>query len=167
VETSGSFRIIVTWLMAIHLAGLSTGVAEQAAPGEADFERVVARVLKIVPQKPSRVVVIDRDSASPSLRERITEVDGFVTTGESTVYLTKQGSTFQLALRGPGISDYALASIVWHEMAHIAGAGELVAQCREERLWLQFIVERRFDQAQGLRYLSLLRARHRGTKCPP
>ena len=39
----------------------------------------------------------------------------------------------QAALKGPGIFDYALATVIWHEMAHIDGADEVAAQEAEEQ----------------------------------
>ena len=80
-------------------------------------------------------------------------------TGDPAVYLTKQGSTFQHALQGPGIWDYALAIIVWHEMAHLEGANERQARQREEELWSQFVVAGRVDTRRGMAYLDLLRKR--------
>jgi hypothetical protein len=49
--------------------------------------------------------------------------------------LKKQGLTFDHALEGAGDWDYALAAIIWHEMAHINGADEAEAQRQEEQLW--------------------------------
>lgn len=156
METLPSLGSVATWLVvATCLASLSPTKALEAGQLDcAECARVVARAVKVLPQQPRQVVVIDRDTAPPALQQRIDGAEGFVTIGENTVYLAKQGSTFQLALRGPGISDYAVAITIWHEMAHIAGARELEAQCQEERLWQQFIVERRFDQSQGVRYLD-------------
>jgi hypothetical protein len=67
---------------------------------------------------------------------------------------------FQRTLNGPGIWDYALASVIWHEMAHIAGADEPEAQRREEELWTQFISSRKVEASAGARYLQLLTKRH-------
>jgi hypothetical protein len=103
--------------------------------------------------------VVDVDRQSPTLQRRIEDAEGFVTTGEKTVYLKKQGSTFQHALRGPGIWDYALAIIVWHEMAHVSGADEPEAQRQEELLWQQFVLEHHVDTYRGLNYLRLLKNR--------
>jgi hypothetical protein len=53
-----------------------------------------------------------------------------------------------------------LAAIVWHEMAHIAGADETEAQRRQEDLWRQFIICRKVETGAGVRYLQTLRKRH-------
>ena len=54
------------------------------------------------------------------------------------------------------IFDYALAAIIWHEMAHIDGGDESAAQDAEEQLWKEFILRGRVDRTRGMRYLALL-----------
>ena len=46
-----------------------------------------------------------------------------------------QGAALRGAQNGRGIFDYALATLIWHEMAHLAGASEREAQRQEEELW--------------------------------
>jgi hypothetical protein len=121
----------------------------------------VARVQKLLPRRPDRIVVLDAARQPLVLQRRIEEAEGFVTIGDSTVYLKKQGSTFQRALLGEGIWDLVLAIIVWHEMAHVAGADEAEAQLREEQLWRQFVLERRVDSRRGMNYLTLLQNRRK------
>jgi len=103
--------------------------------------------------------VLDLDHSARVLQGKFKHTEGFVTTGAPAVYLTKQGSTFQHALQGPGIWDYALAITVWHEMAHLEGANERQARQQEEELWAQFVVSRRVDTRRGMAYLALLRKR--------
>jgi hypothetical protein len=150
----------ITCFVVVYITHPSTAtIALAAQPHCAECERVVARAVKLLPQRPHRVVVVDADSVPPALRRRIQLAEGFVTAGDDTVYLKKQGLTFHQALRGAGNWDYALAAVIWHEMAHINGADEAEAQRQEELLWRQFIVERRIDAGAGLRYLALLRKR--------
>jgi hypothetical protein len=150
----------ITCFVVVYITHPSTAtIALGAQPHCGECERVVARAVKLLPQRPQRVVVVDADSVPPALRRRIQSAEGFVTPGDDTVYLKKQGLTFHHALRGAGDWDYALATIIWHEMAHIDGADEVEAQHQEELLWRQFIVERRIDAGKGLRYLALLRKR--------
>jgi hypothetical protein len=73
--------------------------------------------------------------------------------------LKKQGLTFDRALEGAGDWGYALAAIIWYEMAHINGADEAEAQRQEEQLWQQFVVGGQIDAGKGLGYLALLRNR--------
>jgi len=83
-----------------------------------------------------------------------------VTHGQRVVYLVRQGVTLQQALKGAGVFDYALATIIWHEMAHIDGADEATAQRAEEKLWTEFVVAGHVDRVRGMRYLALLKKRH-------
>jgi hypothetical protein len=122
-------------------------------------DTAVQRALKLLPKRPDKIVLLDYDNASPAMREKLSRVEGFVTTGEPTVYLKKQGFALQQASRGPGFFDYAVAIKIWHEMAHIAGADELEARRQEEELWKEFIVSQKVDGRRGLAYLELLRKR--------
>jgi hypothetical protein len=70
-----------------------------------------------------------------------------------------QRGSLQAALEGPGIYDYALATVIWHEMAHIGGADETAAREAEEQLWMQFILAQRVDRTRGMQYLALLNQR--------
>jgi hypothetical protein len=149
----------------------AAGVPEDVAPGPSDqtvvssdppcspCDEVVRRVLAILPKPPVRIVVIDTARSPALLKDKLMDVEGFVTAGDRTVCLTKQGSTFTHALNGPGIWDFALAIIVWHEMAHLEGAAEREAQAKEEALWLDFVRNGKVDTNRGLAYLRLLRKR--------
>jgi hypothetical protein len=123
------------------------------------YDETIARALRLLPRQPDKVIVVDADSGTRQLGERLQHVEAFVTHGERVVYLVRQGVTLQRALRGSGIFDYALATVIWHEMAHIDGADEAKAQCAEEQLWMQFVLARRVDSTLGLSYLALLEKR--------
>ena len=75
------------------------------------------------------------------------------------MYLIAQGDTLQRGQKGAGVFDYVLATIIWHEMAHLAGAGEREAQRQEEDLWAQYLAAGHVDTRRGLNYLALLRKR--------
>lgn len=147
-------------------AMVSTGVSplanrqSTAPPSCRECDQVVDRVLRLLPERPDAVVVIDVDRSNPALRQAVKDFEGFSTEGQRTVYLRKQGPIFQRALQGASVWDYALACVVRHEMAHIAGADELDAQRREEELLTQFVVSRKVDATWGLSYLQRLRRRH-------
>ncbi len=88
-------------------------------------------------------------------------MEAFAIVGENVVYLIAQGDTLKRARRGPGVfDDYVLATLIWHEMAHIAGADEREAQRQEEDLWREYLLARRVDTGRGLNYLTLLTKRH-------
>ena len=61
---------------------------------------------------------------------------------------------------GGGIFDYALAIIVWHEMAYIDGADEAAARRADEQLWAEFVLAGRVDGVRGFKYLTLLKKRN-------
>lgn len=54
---------------------------------------------------------------------------------------------------------HALASVIWHEMAHIRGRNEAQARRAEEDLWTRFIRDGQVDPVVGLRHLSALKGR--------
>ena len=79
--------------------------------------------------------------------------------GERVVYVVRKGVSLEAALKGPGIYDYVLATVIWHEMAHVDGADEAAAQEAEEQLWMEFMLTQRVDSTRGMQYLALLRKR--------
>lgn len=78
----------------------------------------------------------------------------------SSISGSRASRTLQHAVKRGGVFDYALAAIIWHEMAHVDGADEPAAQGAEEELWRQFILQRRVAAVTGLTYLASLQKRH-------
>jgi hypothetical protein len=132
--------------------------------GPSAYDEAITRALRLLPRQPDKIEVIERDersrvrSGTPPLAD-VADVEAFVNHGGRVVYLIRQGVTLQATLKGPGIFDYALATVIWHEMAHIDGADEVAAQEAEEQLWREFIVSQRVDRTRGMRYLALLEKR--------
>lgn len=139
-------------------AGL-LGSAPAAAQQSAEYDITLARVIRLLPRPPEKVVVVDADTGGQSLHEKLQHVEGFAINGKRVVYLVRQSDTLQRTLNGPGIFDYALAITIWHEMAHIDGADEAGARKAEEQLWAEFVLAGRVDRVQGMRYLALLKKR--------
>ena len=125
--------------------------------GPSAYHEAVTRAVRLLPRQPAPIVVVEREEGS-DVRRGKAHVEGFVNHGGRVIYLIRQGVTLQAALKGPGIFDYALATVIWHEMAHIDGADEAAAQEAEERLWMEFIVTQRVDGARGLALLKKRRA---------
>lgn len=146
-------------VLALVLFSTILGPCSAAEVDAGEYEETIARALRLLPRQPDRVVVVDAESGTRLFRHALQHVEAFVTHGERVVYLVRQGVTLQRALNGPGIFDYALATVIWHEMAHIDGADEPTAQREEESLWRQFVVARKVDSAVGMRYLALLKKR--------
>ena len=140
-------------LVAAALLGLSS-VEAHASP----YDEAIGRALRLLPRQPEKIVVVERPDAT-RLHKGKPNVEAYINQGGGVVFLVRQGGTLQGALKGPGIFDYALAAIIWHEMAHIDGADEPAAQRAEERLWREFILARRVESRQGMRYLALLHNR--------
>jgi len=130
--------------------------------GPSAYDEAVTRALRLLPRQPDKIVVVERDKGS-HVRSGTPHVEAFVNHGSRVVYLIRQGVTLQATLKGPGIFDYALATVIWHEMAHINGADEAAAQEAEEQLWMEFIVSQRVDRTRGMKYLALLKKR----RAPP
>ena len=126
--------------------------------GPSAYDEAVTRTLRLLPRQPDKIVVVERDKGS-HVRSGMPHLEAFVNHGSRVVYLIRQGVTLQATLKGPGIFDYALATVIWHEMVHIDGADEVGAQEAEEQLWMEFIVTQRVDGARGMRYLALLKKR--------
>jgi hypothetical protein len=148
-------RWCLSLLVASTLAAPFSGAVRATSP----YDPVLERVLKLLPRRPIGLVVIDPDEAQPDVRRTLLTLDAFITKGGRVVYLTSHSEVLQRALKGSQLCDYILATIVWHEMAHIDGADENEAQRREEQLWTVFLMEERVDRIQGLRYLKALKSR--------
>jgi len=140
------------------------------APGREDsrYHETVERVLKLLPKLPAQVVIVDPDRAGADIRGTLLRMEAFITKGGRVVYLTSHGEALQGALKGWSLHEYILASIIWHEMAHIDGADEMEAQRREEALWIRYVMDERVDPGDGMRYLAALKSRRsKDTKVQP
>jgi hypothetical protein len=134
-------------------------VAQAFALEDSPYHRTVERVLMLLPKRPAKVVIVDPNQVEADVRNTLLGMDAFVMKGDRVVYLTSHSDVLNGALKGWSLHEYALASIIWHEMAHIDGADEMEAQRREESLWIMYVMDARVDPGQGLRYLSTLRSR--------
>jgi hypothetical protein len=147
--------LAIGWFLAvISIASLG---AEQTAPDP--YAETIERALELLPRQPAQVLVVDVTRSARAVDAHGRRVEAFVRHGENVVYLIAQGDTLQRGQKGAGVFDYVLATIIWHEMAHLAGAGEREAQRQEEDLWAQYVAARRVDTGRGLNYLALLRKR--------
>jgi len=72
------------------------------------------------------------------------------------VYLVEQSAVLQEAAKGSPFYEHVLASIIWHEMAHLDGADERGARRAEKQLWTRFVRDGISDQLTALRYLNAL-----------
>jgi hypothetical protein len=139
---AGSVQNLIGVLVAA--AGL-LGFGRVAATQSDDYSPTVTRVVRLLPRPPGEIKVVNADAIARSSPGRVRHVDGFVIHGQRIIYLARQSQTLQRAMRDGGIFDYALAIIIWHEMAHIEGADEPNAQRQDEALWLEYVRDGRVD----------------------
>lgn len=117
---------------------------------------VVAEAVRLLPHPPVRIAVIDADEARPDVRPTLLRLDAFVLKESAVVYVVRQSRLLNGAIAGSGTHRHALAAVLWHEMAHVAGADERGARRQEEALWRRFLRDERVDSVSGLRYLKSL-----------
>ena len=136
------------------LAGETTVIE---APPRA--KTAIARALKTLPRRPPRVSVVGEDYVSPETRHRFRRAEAFVAAGRPVVYVTSHSPMLKAAEDGSTLHLHGLAAVIWHEMAHLDGAGEPEAREREQALWTRFVRDDKVDRLSGLRYLKLLHER--------
>lgn len=104
---------------------------------------------------------MDAHEARPDVRSALLRLDAFVVQGSPTVYVVRQSELLTGARARSALHIHALAAVLWHEMAHVDGAGEQDARRREEALWRSFVRDQRLDPIAALRYLQALSRRPR------
>ena len=126
---------------------------------------VLRDALAILPEQPAYVSVIDVDAQEDSgVRKALRRLEAFTLPGKPGVYVSLHGATFQRLLgtrdrRIYSFDTHVLAAIVWHEMAHLAGADETGAQAREETLWKDFMRDGRVETELALRQMEIYASR--------
>jgi Zn-dependent protease with chaperone function len=126
--------------------------------GAAEKDALAAAVA-LVPQAPVRIAVIDVTQNRPPVRDYLLTLDAFTVKGNAVIYVVQQSELLKGARAGSALSRAMLATVLWHEMAHLSGADEREARQAEEKLWMQFVRDGVTDQVTGLRYLQALRTR--------
>ena len=115
------------------------------------------KVLDLLPARPERIEVLDLESMSGFTRQKLRGLDAFVLGRQTTIVVIRQGATLRQAEFGDVLDQLMLASLVWHEMAHVNGLDERAALDQEEALWRRFISTGRVDGGIGLTYIARLR----------
>ena len=159
------------WCLLVGLIGLNGGgfwPTLQAASldstpahgsSESQYKAAVQHAVALLPERPTQVLIIDADDARPQDRTNLLRLQAFILKGSPVIYLTRHGNVLQLASRGSRFHEYMLATVIWHEMAHVSGADETEARRREEALWQRFILENAVDRDAAMSYLAALRKR--------
>lgn len=129
------------------------------------IQDVIRDALAILPEQPAYVSVIDVDAQEDSrVRQALHRLEAFTLPGKRGVYVTLHGTTLRRALRPRDkriycLDVHVLAAMVWHEMAHLAGADEPAAQTREEQLWKGFMRDGCVDPELALRQMQIYASR--------
>jgi hypothetical protein len=121
--------------------------------------KAVAEAMRLLARLPERVAVIDAEQASPDVKATLLRLDAFTIKDSRIVYLVRQSALLQGAVQRQAFHTYALAAVIWHEMAHTEGADEREARRREQSLWTTFVRDQRVDDVTALRYLEALASR--------
>jgi len=128
-------------------------------PPAAGERKAIAQALRLLPRVPDRLAVIDAEQAKPDVKPTLQKLDAFTIKGSTVIYLVRQSALLRGAVERQAFHSYALASVIWHEMAHAEGADEREARQREQTLWTTFVRDQRIDQVTALRYLNALATR--------
>jgi hypothetical protein len=151
----------ITGLLAV--GALSIEAAGAGGRTQIDAPRdavpVIREALRLLPRSPTHVRVVREDQISPEFQLRFRSAEAFVSKGHPVVFVTSHSPTLRAAVDGSAAHVYALATIIWHEMAHLDGADEAEAQRQEELLWTRFLLGDHIDRTAGLRYLNRLHER--------
>jgi hypothetical protein len=107
---------------------------------------------------PVRIAVSDVTENRPAVRDYLLTLDAFTVPGNDVIYVVQQSQLLKGAHSGP-LHRAILATVVWHEMAHLSGADERGARQAEEKPWMQFVRDGLVDRVTGLRYLQALKRR--------
>ncbi len=148
------------WLLLVLLATSQlTATAVQGASHDRDYKAPIHRAVELLPKRPANVLVVDVNDARPEDRDYLLKLQAFVLRGSGVIYLPMHGEVLQAALKGSRFHDYMLATVIWHEMAHVDGADEARARREEEDLWTRFMLDGAVDRDAALGYLSALKKR--------
>ena len=145
-----------------RIAGASdvrTDIVTTASSTASPDREAIRAALALLPRQPVRVAVMDVTQNRPPVRDYLLTLDAFTVAGNDVVYVVQQSDVLKGARSGSALYRAMLATILWHEMAHVEGADERRARKAEEDLWKRFVRDGVTDQMTALRYLDLLTKR--------
>jgi hypothetical protein len=157
-----------TVLLAFMLSGGDSAAAVSGplteiitSPGAegAAVKDAIAAAVALLPQAPVRIAVIDVTQNRPPVRDYLLTLDAFTVKGNGVIYVVQQSELLKVARSGSALHRTMLATVLWHEMAHLSGADERAARKAEETLWMQLVRDGLVDQVTGLWYLRALTKR--------
>ena len=140
-------------------SGHDTGIVTSAGPTRKADAAAVRAAIELLPTHPTQVAVIDVTRNRPDVRDHLLTLDAFTVPGNDVVYLVQQSQVLTLARSGAPFNRALLASIIWHEMAHLRGEDERQARRAEQDIWQRFVRDGVTDQLIAMRYLKILEQR--------
>ena len=146
-------------LLLLLIVGTAAPAAQVNAASDSEYPSIIRQAIALLPERPAQVRVIDVNDARPEDRDNLLKLQAFVLRGSPVIYLTTHGEVLREAVKGSRFHNYMLATVIWHEMAHVEGADEAEARRREEALWTRFMLDRSVEQVAALTYLSALKKR--------
>jgi hypothetical protein len=164
VRHAGAEAVLFTLFLSLRAtpavaSGPLTDIVTSPGLAGAAERSALAAAVALVPQPPVRIAVIDVTQNRPPVRDYLLTLDAFTVKGNAVIYVVQQSELLKGARAGSALYRAMLATVLWHEMAHLSGADERGARQAEEKLWMQFVRDGLFDQVTGLRYLQALRTR--------
>ena len=137
----------------------STDIVTSPGLAGAAEKDALAAAVALLPQAPVRIAIIDVTQNRPRVRDYLLTLDAFTVKGNAVIYVVQQSQLLKGACAGSALYRTILATVLWHEMAHLSGADERGARQAEETLWMSFVRDGLTDQVTGLRYLNALKRR--------
>jgi len=155
--------VLITFFAANIAAGEAPGgptdFVIDPIPERAEIRAALIAAVALMPAAPRRIAVMDVTQARPAVREHLLTLDAFTVEDHAVIYVVRQSELLKRARTGAAVYRAMLATVLWHEMAHLAGSDEREARRVEEELWVGMVRDGVVDQPTGLRYLQALKAR--------
>jgi hypothetical protein len=151
--------VLTVWAAPAVASRPLTDIITSPGPDGVAEKDALAAAVALLPEAPVRVAVINVRDARPPVREYLLTLDAFTVKGNAVIYVVQQSELLKGARGGSPLYRAMLATVLWHEMAHLAGADERGARQAEEKLWMRYVRDGLTDQVIGLRYLQALRRR--------
>jgi hypothetical protein len=139
--------------------GPLTDIVTSPGPSGAADKDALAAAVALLPEAPVLIAVIDVTQNRPPVRVYLLTLDAFTVKGNAVIYVVQQSQLLKRARAGSALYRAMLATVLWHEVAHLSGADERAARQAEEKLWMRFVRDGLADEVIGLRYLQALRRR--------
>jgi hypothetical protein len=159
-QAAVAFAIVLSSGTRSALAGdTPTDIVTGPSPTGAADKAALTAAVALLPKAPMRVAVIDVTQNRPPVRDYLLTLDAFTVRDNAVIYVVQQSELLKGARAGSTLHRAMLATVLWHEMAHLEGADERGARRAEEDLWTRFVRDGVADQVTGLRYLQVLKKR--------